>query len=460
MAELRLHNTLTGAKEVFTPRDPERVTMYVCGPTVYNYVHIGNARPVVVFDCLYRLLSALYPQVVYARNITDIDDKIISAALKRGTGITEVSTEFTQKYREDMAALNALAPTIEPMATEHIEDMIALIQQLIAKGHAYEADGHALFAVESMPTYGELSGRKLGDMMAGARVEVADYKRHPGDFVLWKPSINQEPGWDSPWGRGRPGWHLECSAMIRAHLGEAIDIHGGGRDLVFPHHENERAQSCCAYGGDFVRYWMHNAFIDMDGEKMSKSLGNVRTVRELLARFPGEVLRFTLLSAHYRSALNFSGELLTSARGTLDTFYGALRRHADVAPAHLNVTDSRVLLALLDDMNTPEAIAALHAAASTLNKSDGPQEIAMAKAELTVGGRLLGILDGDPEAWFTDSMGEGGLAAEKIDSLIEERSAAKARRDFHRADQIRDDLDAQGVVLEDGPDGTQWRRRS
>jgi len=460
MAELRLHNTLTGAKEVFTPRDPERVTMYVCGPTVYNYVHIGNARPVVVFDCLYRLLSALYPQVVYARNITDIDDKIISAALKRGTGITEVSTEFTQKYREDMAALNALAPTIEPMATEHIEDMIALIQQLIAKGHAYEADGHALFAVESMPTYGELSGRKLGDMMAGARVEVADYKRHPGDFVLWKPSINQEPGWDSPWGRGRPGWHLECSAMIRAHLGEAIDIHGGGRDLVFPHHENERAQSCCAYGGDFVRYWMHNAFIDMDGEKMSKSLGNVRTVRELLARFPGEVLRFTLLSAHYRSALNFSGELLTSARGTLDTFYGALRRHADVAPAHLNVTDSRVLLALLDDMNTPEAIAALHAAASTLNKSDGPQEIAMAKAELTVGGRLLGILDADPEAWFTDSMGEGGLAAEKIDSLIEERSAAKARRDFHRADQIRDDLDAQGVVLEDGPDGTQWRRRS
>ena len=460
MAELRLHNTLTGAKEVFTPRDPERVTMYVCGPTVYNYVHIGNARPVVVFDCLYRLLSALYPQVVYARNITDIDDKIISAALKRGTGITEVSTEFTQKYREDMAALNALAPTIEPMATEHIEDMIALIQQLIAKGHAYEADGHALFAVESMPTYGELSGRKLGDMMAGARVEVADYKRHPGDFVLWKPSINQEPGWDSPWGRGRPGWHLECSAMIRAHLGEAIDIHGGGRDLVFPHHENERAQSCCAYGGDFVRYWVHNAFIDMDGEKMSKSLGNVRTVRELLARFPGEVLRFTLLSAHYRSALNFSGELLTSARGTLDTFYGALRRHADVAPAHLNVTDSRVLLALLDDMNTPEAIAALHAAASTLNKSDGPQEIAMAKAELTVGGRLLGILDADPEAWFTDSMGEGGLAAEKIDSLIEERSAAKARRDFHRADQIRDDLDAQGVVLEDGPDGTQWRRRS
>ena len=460
MPELRLHNTFTGAKEVFTPRDRERVTMYVCGPTVYNYVHIGNARPVVVFDCLYRLLSALYPQVVYARNITDIDDKIIDAASQRATDITAVSKEFTQKYREDMAALNALAPTIEPMATEHIEDMIVLTERLIADGHAYEADGHVLFAVESMPTYGELSGRKLEDMMAGARVEVADYKRHPGDFVLWKPCTDQEPGWDGPWGYGRPGWHLECSAMIRAHLGESIDIHGGGRDLIFPHHENERAQSCCAYGGDFVRYWIHNAFIDMDGEKMSKSLGNVRTVRELLARFPGEVLRFALLSAHYRSALNFSTDLLTSARGTLDTFYGALRRHAEVEPAGLNVTASRVLLALLDDMNTPEAIAALHAAASTLNKSADPQEIAMAKAELTVGGRLLGILDADPEAWFTDAVGEDVLAAEKIDALIEERSAAKASRDFQRADQIRDDLEAQGVVLEDGPDGTQWRRHS
>ncbi|MGB1916263.1 MAG: cysteine--tRNA ligase [Luminiphilus sp.] len=459
MPELRLHNTLTGAKDVFKPRDPERVTMYVCGPTVYSYVHIGNARPVVVFDCLYRLLSVLYPQVVYARNITDIDDKIIDAALQRGTDIAEVSTEFTQKYREDMAALNALAPTIEPMATEHIDDMISLTERLIAEGHAYETDGHALFAVESMPTYGELSGRKLEDMMAGARVEVADYKRHPGDFVLWKPSTDQEPGWDSPWGRGRPGWHLECSAMIRAHLGEAIDIHGGGRDLIFPHHENERAQSCCAYGDDFVRYWIHNAFIDMDGEKMSKSLGNVRTVRELLKRFPGEVLRFALLSAHYRSALNFSGDLLTSARGTLDTFYGALRRHRDVEPAALAPADSRVLIALLDDMNTPEAVAALHAAASRLNKSDDPEEIALAKAELTVGGGLLGLLQADPEGWFTDSMGEEGPTAEEIEGLIQERIDAKSNRDFERADEIRDDLEAQGVVLEDGPDGTQWRRR-
>ena len=460
MPKLRLHNTLTGAKEVFTPRDPERVTMYVCGPTVYNYVHIGNARPVVVFDCLYRLLCALYPQVVYARNVTDIDDKIIETASQRGTDITEVSTEFTQKYREDMAALSALSPTIEPMATEHIDEMIALTEQLIAEGHAYEAKGHALFAVESMPGYGALSGRKLDDMMAGARVEVADYKRHPGDFVLWKPSANEEPGWESPWGRGRPGWHLECSAMIRAHLGEAIDIHGGGRDLIFPHHENERAQSCCAYGGDFVRYWIHNAFIDMDGEKMSKSLGNVRTVRELLELFPGEVLRFALLSAHYRSALNFSEKLLSSARGALDTFYGALRRQTDTEAAVLNVEETRVFSALLDDMNTPEAIAALHAAASTLNKSDDPQEIARAKAELTVGGRLLGLLDTDPEAWFTDSLRSEGPTAEEIDLLVEARIAAKANRDFQRADQIRADLEAQGVMLEDGPNGTQWRRRN
>ena len=457
---MRIYNTLTQQKEAFKTLEPGKVRMYVCGMTVYDYCHLGHARVLVAFDVVTRYLRHRGYDVHYVRNITDIDDKIIYAAAQRGVDINAVSTEFTQKYREDMAALNALAPTVEPMATEHIDDMIALIDRLIADGHAYEADGHVLFAVESMPTYGELSGRKLEDMMAGARVEVADYKRHPGDFVLWKPSTDQEPGWDSPWGCGRPGWHLECSAMIRAHLGEAIDIHGGGRDLIFPHHENERAQSCCAYGGDFVRYWIHNAFIDMDGEKMSKSLGNVRTVRELLARFPGEVLRFALLSAHYRSALNFSSDLLTSARGALNTFYGALRRHAGVEPAGLNVTASRVLLALLDDMNTPEAIAALHAAASTLNKSADPQEIAMAKAELTVGGRLLGILDADPEAWFTDAVGEDVLAAEKIDALIEERSVAKASRDFQRADQIRDDLEAQGVVLEDGPDGTQWRRHS
>ena len=282
MNDLRLTNTLTGEREVFTPIRPDEVTMYVCGPTVYNLAHIGNARPVVVFDTLFRVLRVLYSKVTYARNITDIDDKIITAARERGVGIEAISHEFAVKYREDMARLNTLPPTLEPYATENIQPMLDLTQRLIDSGNAYHQDGHVLFAVESMEGYGELSGRKLEDMLAGARVEVADYKRHPGDFVLWKPSSEDEPGWSSPWGRGRPGWHLECSAMIRAHLGDAIDIHGGGRDLIFPHHENERAQSCCAYGGDFVRYWMHNAYVDMDGEKMSKSLGNVRTVRELL----------------------------------------------------------------------------------------------------------------------------------------------------------------------------------
>ena len=459
MADFRLFNTLSGSKEVFIPVDPQRITMYVCGPTVYNYAHIGNARPVVVFDCLYRLLRAQYPTVVYARNITDIDDKIIQAALERSCGIETVSEEFTAKYREDMAALGALTPTIEPMATEHIAEMIALTERLIAEGHAYPADGHVLFAVESMPEYGALSGRKLDDMLAGARVEVADYKRHPGDFVLWKPSTDSEPGWDSPWGRGRPGWHLECSAMIRAHLGEAIDIHGGGRDLIFPHHENERAQSCCAYGGDFVRHWVHNAYVDMDGEKMSKSLGNVRTVRELRERYPGEVLRLALLSAHYRSPLNFSGELLDGAQGTLDTFYGALRRHVDAPVTDLPVEQTAVFAALLDDLNTPEAMAALHAAATTLNKTMDPNEVAKAKAELIVGGGLLGLLQADPEAWFKASLGAEGLSADQIDALIQERLEARAGRDFARADEIRDALEAQGVLLDDGPDGTQWRRR-
>ena len=303
---LYLYNTMSGEKELFEPLVPDTVTMYVCGPTVYNLAHIGNARPVVVFDTLFRVLQTHFDTVTYARNITDVDDKIIAAAKEGERSIESVTDEFTAKYREDMAQLNALPPTLEPHATHNIEAMIALTRTLIEKGHAYESQGHVLFAVESMADYGKLSRRSLDDMLAGARVEVADYKRHPGDFVLWKPAAEDEPGWDSPWGRGRPGWHLECSAMIRAHLGDTIDIHGGGRDLIFPHHENEIAQSRCAHGGDYVRYWMHNAYLDIDGEKMSKSLGNFRTVRDLLQAYRGEVLRFALLSAHYRSPLNFS----------------------------------------------------------------------------------------------------------------------------------------------------------
>jgi len=461
MGELRLYNTLTRSKEPFAPNDPERITMYVCGPTVYNYAHIGNARPVVVFDCLYRLLTALYPTVVYARNITDIDDKIIQAAAARGCSIDVISEEFTVKYREDMGSLNALTPTLEPRATEHLAEMISLTERLISRESAYVSEGHVLFAVESMEGYGALSGRKLDDMLAGARVEVADYKRHPGDFVLWKPSSDAEPGWDSPWGRGRPGWHLECSAMIHAHLGESIDIHGGGRDLIFPHHENERAQSCCGYGGDFVKYWLHNAYVDMEGEKMSKSLGNVRTVRELLASYPGEVLRLALLSAHYRSPLDFSGDGLDAARAQLDTFYAALRKHGACEPEAVPAEETEVFSALLDDMNTPEAISKLHAVAGRLNKALTPTEAATAKGELLAGGRLLGILQSEPEAWFTQALSSAASApsAEEIEDLIQERLSAREQRDFARADEIRTLLDAQGVVLEDGPEGTIWRRR-
>ena len=461
MGELRLYNTLTRSKEPFAPNDPERITMYVCGPTVYNYAHIGNARPVVVFDCLYRLLTALYPTVVYARNITDIDDKIIQAAAARGCSIDVISEEFTEKYREDMGSLNALAPTLEPRATQHLAEMISLTERLISRESAYVSEGHVLFAVESMEGYGALSGRKLEDMLAGARVEVADYKRHPGDFVLWKPSSDAEPGWNSPWGRGRPGWHLECSAMIHAHLGESIDIHGGGRDLIFPHHENERAQSCCGYGGDFVKYWLHNAYVDMEGEKMSKSLGNVRTVRELLASYPGEVLRLALLSAHYRSPLDFSGDGLDAARAQLDTFYAALRKHGACEPEAVPAEETEVFSALLDDMNTPEAISKLHAVAGRLNKALTPTEAATAKGELLAGGRLLGILQSEPEAWFTQALSSAASApsAEEIEDLIQERLTAREQRDFARADEIRTLLDTQGVVLEDGPEGTTWRRR-
>ena len=457
MAELRLTNTLTREKEIFEPRDPERITLYVCGPTVYNLAHIGNARPVVVFDMLYRVLRALYPQVIYARNITDIDDKIIAAARERKEGIEAVTQEFTEKYREDMAQLNTLPPDLEPRATDNIDPMQSLITQLIERGHAYAADGHVLFDVTSMSSYGALSGRNLDDMLAGARVEVASYKRSPGDFVLWKPSSQDEPGWQSPWGWGRPGWHLECSAMIRAHLGDAIDIHGGGRDLIFPHHENERAQSCCGYGGDFVRYWLHNAYVDMDGEKMSKSLGNVRTVRELLGLYSGEVLRFALLSTHYRSPLNFSGELLDNAKTALNSFYQALRNSADIEAEPIRPEDTAAFTALLDDLNTPKAIAALHSSCKALNKADAKMA-ATFKGELLAMGRMMGLLGNDPEQWFTDSASSSGPTAEDIEHRLAARLEARARKDFAAADAVRDELQAQGIELEDGPEGTTWRR--
>jgi cysteinyl-tRNA synthetase len=455
---LHVYNTLKGEKELFVPLQADRVTMYVCGPTVYNLAHIGNARPAVVFDVLFRLLQTHYDEVVYARNITDIDDKIIAAVRETGRDIDEFTAEFTQKYREDMGGLNVLQPTIEPHATHHIPEMIALTEALVEKGHAYESQGHVLFAVQSMEDYGKLSNRSLDDMLAGARVEVAEYKRYPGDFVLWKPSADDEPGWDTPWGRGRPGWHLECSAMTQAHLGDTVDIHGGGRDLIFPHHENEIAQSQCAHGCDYVRYWMHNAYLDIDGEKMSKSLGNFRMVRDLLSRFPGEVLRFALLSAHYRSPLNFSLELLEQARASLDGLYGALREVEDIElDVELALEGEAFYQALNDDLNTPIAIAEMHALAKSLNKAAAADKPGL-KARILAAANLLGILQMDPEQWFQGQGDSDGISAEDIEALIEKRQQAKLDKDYALADQVREDLKAQGVMLEDSREGTKWRR--
>jgi cysteinyl-tRNA synthetase len=457
---LQVYNTLTGSKEEFVPLQPDRVTMYVCGPTVYNLAHIGNARPVVVFDTLFRLLQTHYEEVIYARNITDIDDKIMDSSRELGVSMEEFAADFTAKYREDMAGLNALNPTLEPHATHHIPEMIALTEALVEKGHAYESQGHVLFAVQSMEDYGKLSHRSLEDMLAGARVEVADYKRYPGDFVLWKPSAEDEPGWDSPWGRGRPGWHLECSAMIHAHLGETIDIHGGGQDLIFPHHENEIAQSQCAHGGDYVRYWMHNAYLDIDGEKMSKSLGNFRMVRDLLSQYPGEVLRFALLSAHYRSSLNFSPDLLEQSRASLDGLYGALREVQDIElDTEVALEGEAFYEALNDDLNTPIAIAELHALAKSLNKAEAADKPTL-KARILAAGDLLGILQGDPEEWFQGATSEDAIGADDIEALIAERQQAKLDKNYARADEIREQLLGQGVVLEDSREGTSWRRES
>jgi cysteinyl-tRNA synthetase len=457
---LTLHNTLSARKEVFEPLVPDTVSMYVCGPTVYNLAHIGNARPVVVFDTLFRLLQTHYDTVTYARNITDIDDKIIAAAKEGQRSIESVTEEYTAKYREDMAQLNALPPSIEPQATHTIDAMIELTSTLLQKGHAYESAGHVLFSVESMPDYGKLSRRSLDDMLAGARVEVADYKRHPGDFVLWKPSAEGDPGWDSPWGRGRPGWHLECSAMIHEHLGETIDIHGGGRDLIFPHHENEIAQSRCAHGGDYVRYWMHNAYLDIDGEKMSKSLGNFRTVRDLLQSYRGEVLRFALLSAHYRSPLNFSVELLEQAEATLESLYSTLRDVQEIdVDLEVVLSEEPFYRALNDDLNTPVAIAEVHSLAKQIHKA-APGEKPALKARMLAAGNLLGILGQDPEEWLQGNVAEGDIGAAEIETLIDERQQAKLARNYARADEIRQELLDQGIVLEDSREGTKWKRRS
>jgi cysteinyl-tRNA synthetase len=453
---LVLHNTLTRRKEVFEPLDPKNVRMYVCGPTVYDFAHIGNARPVIVFDVLYRLLRHLYraPHVRYVRNITDVDDKINAAAKANGESIRSVTERTAKAFHEDVAALGALPPDVEPRATEHVAQMIAMTEHLIASGHAYAADGHVLFSVASMPDYGRLSGRTRDEMIAGARVEVAPYKRDPADFVLWKPSPDDLPGWPSPWGRGRPGWHIECSAMSEAHLGETFDIHGGGLDIIFPHHENEVAQSVSAHHGKpFARYWVHNAMLLVDGEKMSKSLGNFRTIRDVLAQAPGEAARYAMLMTHYRDPLDWTEERLTEAKHALDRFYRALGHARDVAPAPAK-PPARVLAALEDDLNTPLALVAMRDLLTELNKTSGGADQARLKGELLAGGVMLGLLQKNPEEWLK---GDDREEAE-IDGLIAERNAARKAKNFAEADRIRTALAMRGILLEDGAGGTTWRR--
>jgi cysteinyl-tRNA synthetase len=430
--------------------------MYVCGPTVYDFAHIGNARPVVVFDTLYRVLQRLYPRVVYVRNITDVDDKIIAAALQNGEPMESLTARYTAAFQEDMAALNALPPTVEPRATAHIKDMIRLIQTLLARGHAYVAAGEVLFDTASMKDYGQLSRRTSEALVAGMRVEVAAHKRNPGDFVLWKPSEPGEPAWDSPWGAGRPGWHIECSAMAEAHLGLPVDIHGGGQDLIFPHHENEIAQSCCAHpGADYVHVWMHNGFITVNGHKMSKSLGNFLTVRQAREQgVPGEVIRYVLLAAHYRQPVDWSDAAVANARSNLDRLYTALRQTPGIVPAV--EPDADFLAALLDDLNTPMAFARLHELAGDLNKAADERTRAYLKGALLASAALVGLLQTAVEHWFKDG---AEVAEDYIDALIAERNAARKARDFAAADRIRQTLLEQGIVLEDAAGGTVWRRK-
>lgn len=452
---LRLHNNLTRQVETFVPMDPACPTMYLCGPTVYNYVHIGNARGPVVFGVLAALLRRRFGGLRYARNITDIDDKINAAAKELGVPISTITDKYAAAYREDMAGLGVVPQDLQPEATAHVPHIVAMIQRLIEAGHAYAAEGHVLFAVATFPDYGKLSRRDPEEMLAGARVEVAPYKRDPGDFVLWKPSTDDLPGWESPWGRGRPGWHIECSAMIEAIFGDTIDIHAGGVDLQFPHHENEIAQSECAHGGKiFARFWLHNGMLNFGGAKMSKSVGNVERVHELLKQHPPEALRYALLSAHYRQPLEWSDSLIEQSVRTLDRLYGTLRDLADIqAEAEIPVV---VETALDDDLNTPQALAELARIASEARKAVVPEDKVRLKSELLGAGLALGLLQQDAADWF----GRGASVDDdaRIQALIDERNTAKNNRDFARSDAIRDQLAAEGVLLEDTAQGVRWKR--
>ncbi len=453
---IKLYNSLTRQKEEFVPIDPKHVRLYACGPTVYNYAHIGNARMAVVFDQLVRVFRIVFPKVTYVSNITDIEDKIIDAAREAGLPIYAITEKYAAIYNADMAALGVRAPDVQPKATDHLPEMITLIENLIARGHAYAAEGHVLFNVPSDPSYGVLSGRSRDEQIAGARVEVSPFKKDPADFVLWKPSSGDQPGWDSPWGYGRPGWHIVCSAMTEKHLGLPFDIHGGGADLKFPHHENEIAQSCCAHGTyeaeNFAKYWVHNGFVTVEGEKMSKSLGNFTVVHDLLPTYKGETLRLTLLSGHYRQPLDWSDKAIAQSQKQLDGFYGQLYQLADVAASEEKVPDD-ILEALCDDLNTPLAISRLH----SLAKDE--KDPARLKGKLLAAGALLGLLQEDPAAWLGYGQTGDGIDAAEIEALLVKRQDAKKAKDFTTADAIRKQLDEAGIVIEDTPQGPKWRSK-
>ena len=453
---LTLYDTMARAKRAFVPKDPGRVTMYVCGPTVYNFAHIGNFRPVVVFDLLFRVLRHQFGEaaVLYAANVTDVDDKINRKAAEEGVPISVITERYLSAYNADAAALGALRPTFQPRVTDTMDAIVAMIQRLIGNASAYAAEGHVLFDTQAFSDYGKLSGRPMDEMIAGARVDVAPYKRHPADFVLWKPSKPGEPEWESPWGPGRPGWHIECSAMIDEALGLPIDIHGGGIDLVFPHHENELAQGCCADRVEtYAQVWMHNGFLNMAEEKMSKSLGNVALAHELLKIWPGEALRWALLAGHYRAPLEWTGELIEQAKRSLDRLYGALRRAKDVEVSAAQPS-AALVEALGDDLNTPRAMAELFALASRLETGTA-EEKALAKGQLVAGAGLMGFLAADPDDWF-----QGGIDAalkNQVEDLISARAAARAAKDWALADRIRVQLTEMNVEVMDGPSGATWR---
>ena len=457
---LSFYDTLSREKVDFCPLDVDKIRMYVCGPTVYDFAHIGNARPVVVFDVLYRLLRCIYPNVIYVRNITDIDDKINNRSAESGRSIREITNETTEVFQDDMKRIGALPPTFEPRATEHVTNMIEMIETLINKGHAYVADDHVLFDVSSMKDYGRLSGLNKTELIAGARVDVAPYKRDGTDFVLWKPSAKDTPGWKSPWGYGRPGWHIECSAMSHMYLGESFDIHAGGIDLVFPHHENEIAQTRCTFDtSSMASIWMHNGYVTVDGEKMSKSLGNFFTVHDLLKEWPGEVIRYALLAGHYRAPLDYSTQGLMDAKASLDRLYHALRGGGgDKISSNLSKPAKSVVAALSDDLNTPLALSRLHEIAKLINKTTNSKKMNKLKDELISSAYLLGLLVDDPETWFQGNNNVETAEIEEIEEMIAAREVARKKRDFIEADRIRDELKIRQIVLEDSIDGTVWRR--